>query len=149
MKTMTTAVFSTHDTLVFQVVRSPEFENPPVFDTITSAGGAVNLIPSTAQRRRWFEIVISSRDALKTYLQIWTFWTFDKLLQYCVSQQISIAVRSIPDQLSTHVRLMSVEFSIISVGFRSNFWPISNFIWTPLRRTMTTWSTTSPRWQAI
>ena len=30
--------------------------------------GAVNLIPSTAQRRRWFEIVISSRDALKTYL---------------------------------------------------------------------------------
>ena len=39
MKTMTTAVFSTHDTLVFQVVRSPEFENPPVFDTITSAGG--------------------------------------------------------------------------------------------------------------
>ena len=28
----------------------------------------MNLIPSTAQRRRWFEIVISSRGALKTYL---------------------------------------------------------------------------------
>ena len=29
--------------------------------------GALNLIPSTAQRRRWFEIVIFSRGALRTY----------------------------------------------------------------------------------
>ena len=31
-------------------------------------GGAVNLIPSTAQRRRWFEIVISGL-IIPTYLQ--------------------------------------------------------------------------------
>ena len=47
--------------------------------------------------------------------------TFDKLLYYGVSQQISIAVRLIPDQLSTHVRLLSVELSIFFRRFPSNF----------------------------
>ena len=35
-----------------------------------TAGGAVNLIPSTAQRRRWFEIVISEL-IIPTYLHFW------------------------------------------------------------------------------
>ena len=52
-----------------------------LFRTRTSnflSRGAVNLIPSTAQRRRWFEIVISSRDALKTYLLILNFLNFSQ-----------------------------------------------------------------------
>ena len=36
--------------------------------------GAMNLIPSTAQRRRWFEIVISTWDAGLTYLHFHPLW---------------------------------------------------------------------------
>ena len=54
--------------------RLPECLKPgnPFFVNCTSRG-AVNLIPSTAQRRRWFEIVISGL-IIPTYLQFCLTW---------------------------------------------------------------------------
>ena len=84
--------------------------------------GAVNLSPSTAQRRRWFEIVISSRDALKTYLQSSVFRTFDKLLQYGVlhfpiSNDVSDFNPSLFDESRTIFRILNFTLTNLRTTF--------------------------------
>ena len=81
-------------------------------------------------------------------LQLWRIF-------HHMSDRLSTSSRHMPVQLSTSSRRMSVQFS---VGFRCNygvfstdFEPVSSWwsIWTPLWRTTTTWSTSSPRWWSL
>ena len=105
---------------------------------------------------QWYGILDLINPA---YLPDEPFLTVDKLLPYVVSPtQLPTSFRWTPVTCPTNFRRMSDQFRFIfdwfsmqlrpfSIGFEqiSSWWST----WTPLWRTTTTWSTSSPRWWSL
>ena len=95
--------------------------------------GPVNLFPSTAQRRRWFEIVISGL-IIPTYLQNCFF--FNRHGTAKPRTPIPILSQSPHESPILFMSFMPHGFRNLVISFYSMFW----IIWTSVWSTMSRWT---------